>query len=144
MPMNRDRYPPDWADIALALKQSANWTCQNCGRPCRLPGESDEDLIERIESNHPAWIKELRWWEADGDSAIEIRKLGRFTLTVAHPNHDLENPNAELRAWCTVCHCRHDLKAMPTKIRLKREWHGQLSLFPSILERMPCHSEKHH
>lgn len=28
---NRDRYPDDWNEIALAVKQAAGWTCQGCG-----------------------------------------------------------------------------------------------------------------
>jgi hypothetical protein len=53
--MNRNRYPPDWDAIALAIKVATNWTCQSCGRPCRLPGEADEALIQRIEFEHPEW-----------------------------------------------------------------------------------------
>jgi hypothetical protein len=55
-------------------------------------------------------------------------KLVRFTLTTAHPNHDPWNLEAELKAWCSVCHCRYDLKAMGTKRRLKLEMNGQLNL----------------
>lgn len=85
--------------------------------------------VERIETEHPDWADDLREWQEDDEfGAIEIPKLGRFTLTVAHPNHDPENPNAELRAWCAPCHCRYDLKAMATKRRLKLERNGQLTL----------------
>lgn len=129
MPMNRADYPDNWEAIALSVKTAANWTCQNCGRPCRCPGESDDDLIDRIESEHPFWVVELRQFDRDDEfGTVEIRKLTRFTLTTAHLNHDPENPNAELRAWCAPCHCRYDLRAMPTKRRLKRERLGQLNL----------------
>lgn len=53
----------------------------------------------------------------------------RHVLTTAHPNHDPENPEAELRAWCASCHCRYDLKQIPRKQRLKREREGQLTVF---------------
>lgn len=128
MPMDRKRYPPNWEAIALQVKVAANWICEECNRPCRRPGETDEALMERIETEHPDWASDLREWQADGDEAIEIRKLSRFTLTTAHPNHDPENPDAELKAWCSVCHCRYDLKQMGRKQRLKRERAGQLSL----------------
>jgi hypothetical protein len=132
MPMNRNRYPPDWDNIALIIKQTANWTCQSCGKPCRQPGERDDELIERIESKHPAWAADLREWKINADGGrVEIPKLGRFTLTTAHLNHipsDCRHGN--LRALCSVCHCRMDLKAMPVKKQLKREWHGQLRLIP--------------
>lgn len=96
MPMIRDRYPPNWEEIALAKKEAAGWTCEACDRPCRRPGEADEDLIERIESDYPEWAWDLCDYEIDGEKgAIKIPKLGRFTLTTAHPNHDPENPDAD-------------------------------------------------
>lgn len=39
MPMQRDLYPPDWEEIARAVKNRSNWTCQTCGKQCRRPGE---------------------------------------------------------------------------------------------------------
>lgn len=44
-----------------------------------------------------------------------IPAIGRYVLTVAHPNHDPENPDAELRAWCAPCHCRYDLRQKKAK-----------------------------
>lgn len=120
MPMNRKLYPDDWEAIALRIKTAANWTCEACQRPCRRPGESDNELFLRI-TELPEWAGQL--FDMSGNL-----KLTRFTLTTAHPNHDPWNPNAELRAWCSVCHCRYDLKAMGTKRRLKLEMNGQLSL----------------
>ena len=39
MPMDRTRYPPDWEEIARAVKQRANWVCEVCGKQCRRPDE---------------------------------------------------------------------------------------------------------
>lgn len=39
MPMDKPRYPPDWTSIATAIKDAAGWTCQQCGKQCRIPGE---------------------------------------------------------------------------------------------------------
>lgn len=39
MPMDRSRYPANWKQIALAVKEAAGWKCQACGKPCRKPGE---------------------------------------------------------------------------------------------------------
>jgi hypothetical protein len=130
--MQRDRYPPDWDVIALAIKVAANWICQSCARPCRQPEETDDQLIERIESEHPDWADDLREWDTDDEiGVVEIRKLGRFTLTTAHLNHIPEDCDADnLKALCSVCHCRMDLKAMPVKKRLKLEHFGQLRLLP--------------
>ena len=39
MPMERERYPANWKQIALEVKERADWKCQRCGRQCRRPGE---------------------------------------------------------------------------------------------------------
>ena len=37
--MKRELYPPNWPEIARAVKERANWTCEGCGKQCRRPGE---------------------------------------------------------------------------------------------------------
>ena len=39
MPMEKGRYPANWKQIALAVKEEADWRCEACGRQCRRPGE---------------------------------------------------------------------------------------------------------
>ncbi|WP_288220154.1 HNH endonuclease [uncultured Adlercreutzia sp.] len=39
MPMERNRYPEDWQQIATAVKEEADWKCEECGKQCRRPGE---------------------------------------------------------------------------------------------------------
>ena len=39
MPMDRSKYPDDWEQIALAIKEAAGWKCESCGKQCRKPGE---------------------------------------------------------------------------------------------------------
>lgn len=130
MPMNRKLYPDNWEAIALAIKTEVNWTCENCGRPCRRPGESDGDLCDRIGTDQPDWFDDLYEYEQhELWGEVPKLKLTRFTLTVAHLDHRPENcDRSNLRAWCAPCHCRYDLQAMPTKKRLKAERAGQLSL----------------
>ena len=43
MPMDRSKYPPDWDDIATAVKEAAGWKCQPCGKQCYRPGEPVEN-----------------------------------------------------------------------------------------------------
>lgn len=125
MPMNRQLYPPNWEAIALAVKVAANWTCQECGRPCRLPGEARCQLFWRI-SKSLVWCDDLWSGESYGEGDL---KLGRFTLTVAHLNHQPSDCSPEnLRALCAPCHCRYDLAAMAQKRALKAERQGQLIL----------------
>jgi len=104
--MDRALYPPNWDAIALAVKQAANWTCEECGRECWKPGEITSEAIQADRS---------RW--------------ATFTLTVAHLNHRPEDCRPEnLRALCAPCHCRYDLSQMWLKRWLKRERQGQLNL----------------
>lgn len=39
MPMDRKRYPANWKEIATAIKDKSDWTCEICGKQCRRPGE---------------------------------------------------------------------------------------------------------
>ena len=39
MPVDWTRYPDNWDDIARAVKDAADWICQDCGMQCRRPGE---------------------------------------------------------------------------------------------------------
>lgn len=76
MPMQRERYPVNWHDIADAVKEAADWRCQECGKECRRPGQPFD--------------------------------THKSTLTVAHLDHDPENPDARLAALCAPCHLRYD------------------------------------
>ncbi len=129
MPWDRKLYPKDWDTIAYWIKRKANWTCQDCGRPCRRPGETVGDLDARLrEDGHEEWLSVLRTAET-GFEVMGVDKPGQFVLTVAHLNHRPEDCRPEnLRALCAPCHCRMDLKAMATKRRLKAERLGQLQL----------------
>lgn len=39
MPMDRSRYPDNWEEIALLVKEEAGWACEECEKQCRRPGE---------------------------------------------------------------------------------------------------------
>lgn len=125
--MNRKLYPKNWDAIALAIKNAADWHCQQCGRPCRRPSETNEELIGRLT---PEWQEQCYQTEEDEEfGSVEVPKFGRFTLTVAHLNHIPEDCRTEnLKALCSVCHTRYDLSQMAVKRRLKREREGQLRL----------------
>lgn len=113
MPMDRRLYPANWDEIALQIKEAANWSCQQCGRECRRKGETLSEFCTR--RNSP--------W----DEVVEHPQ--KFTLTVAHLDHVPANCDlSNLKALCSGCHCRYDLKAMSLKKRLKRERLGQLTL----------------
>ena len=131
MPMNRALYPKNWEAIALAIKNAANWTCEECDRPCRRPGESVDDFEERLAADAPRWGSDLyEVVETEFGEMPLPTKIGRFTLTTAHLNHQPSDCRPEnLKAWCSVCHCRYDLRAMPTKRQMRLEREGQQNLF---------------
>jgi len=129
MPMNRARYPRNWEAIARRTKQQANWHCEACGKACLLPGEDVLDFLMRTDFT----ISEAVTAFSDERGNLRASKETRFVLTTAHPNHDPENLEAELRAWCSPCHCRYDLAQMGRKRMLRREQEGQLSFNFEIL-----------
>jgi hypothetical protein len=124
MPMNRRLYPPNWEAISRQKKQRANWHCEACHKPCLLPGEEWFDFILRCQ-----WTVGEALAALEDEGEINPNKITRFVLTTAHPNHDPENPEAVLRAWCAPCHARYDLTQMSRKQFLKREREGQGNLF---------------
>lgn len=128
MPMDRRLYPKNWEAIALEVKRQAGWDCEQCHRPCRRPGESVAELIERIDSIQPKWDL---WEEEETEEfgLVEVPKVGRFVLTVAHLNHEPADCRREnLKALCSVCHLRYDARQIRTKRRLKQERRGQLTI----------------
>ena len=141
MPMDRTHYPSNWDEIALAIKKKARWRCQWCDRPCRRPGESVSKFADRIarSKKDACWFPELSVefspWEIEMGEIPLRWYIGKFTLTVAHLDHDPENPNARLAALCAPCHCRYDLRQMARKRHLKAERNGQLSLNLEIQEK---------
>ena len=36
-PMDRSKYPPNWGEIAAAVKRRAGWKCERCGQPHGYP-----------------------------------------------------------------------------------------------------------
>lgn len=133
MPMNRRLYPANWEAIALAIKTEADWTCEECGRPCRIPGVEWMDFVAWLltRGGPDGWYSQTCKEVADDETGEwgVIETPQRFTLTVAHLDHQPENcDRANLRALCAPCHCRYDLKAMPLKKRMKAERLGQLRL----------------
>jgi heterodisulfide reductase subunit B len=94
MPVDWKKYPENWKAIARKVKTDADWHCQGCRKPCRRgTSETWEQFRDRLP---PGLIP-------------EFEKRQRFTLTVAHLDHNPQNCEANnLRALCSVCHLRYD------------------------------------
>jgi len=52
MPMDRSLYPDDWDNIALQVKEKADWTCQRCGKQCYRPGQPALDRRKVLTVHH--------------------------------------------------------------------------------------------
>ncbi len=125
MPMQRSLYPKNWDEIARRIKQSANWHCQQCNKPCLLPKEDFLNFLIRCQFTVGEAIAAF----LDGET-LNPNKDVRFVLTTAHLNHQPEDcRRSNLKALCAPCHCRMDLQAMALKRQLKLERDGQTNLF---------------
>jgi 5-methylcytosine-specific restriction endonuclease McrA len=135
MPMDRSKYPSDWDTIARSIKNRAEWTCQECGRPCRKPGVSWPDFVEFIMEHHHQWYEDTSEEHICDDSGEHghVEKPQRFTLTVAHLNHTpMDCRQSNLKALCAPCHLAYD-RPHHAKVHTgtpyrRREKHGQLRL----------------
>lgn len=126
MPIERNRYPENWPEISLSVKQEANWTCQHCQRPCRKSGETWWEFIERIQGTSHV---DLDWINQTAVSTI-CNYPQRFTLTTAHLDQNPGNNHREnLAALCSVCHLAHDRPFRLANRQRKLERRGQLNLF---------------
>lgn len=99
MPIDQQRYPSDWNQIALSVKEASGWRCQHCQRFCLRPGEKSSSL------------KRSEWTKA--------------TLSVHHANFTPEdNAKENLIALCTPCHI-----ALHGRAKRSNVSPGQLSLW---------------
>ena len=138
---NRHLYPANWKEISLSVRAGANWRCEECGKPCRKPGEAWDEFLDRMGKTRDA----IRWWSITHDvvddeefGMIEIPKPTRFTLTTAHLDHNPANcDRANLKALCAPCHLHYDKEIHARRraeTRSKKSRHdalsiGQMSLF---------------
>lgn len=133
MPMKRELYPDDWEKIAESVKWAAGWRCVECGQTCRMSGESLGAFKDRLREEAENDKEGLYLLALDEILAEVDAHPQRYTLTVAHLNHEPSDCREEnLRAWCAPCHLRYDAdhhgEARREGERLKRIAGGQLTL----------------
>lgn len=101
MPCDYSKYPDNWEEIALRIKEAADWKCETCGLQCRRPGEEFDTHRRTMSVAH----------YPDPDPM----------------NCNPEN----LHALCSGCHLRLDAPLHAARIRYGRNYNGdhQLTLF---------------
>lgn len=52
MPVDWNKYPSDWKEIALRLKAEVDWVCEGCGMQCRKPGEKFDTHVRTLTVAH--------------------------------------------------------------------------------------------
>lgn len=89
MPMDKDKYPAEWKDIALRIKNGCDWVCQFCGMQCRKPGEPF-DTHRRTMSVHHMGVTRPDGSPGDPHDKMDVR-------------------DENLVGLCSACHLRADL-----------------------------------
>lgn len=123
--------------ISLEIRNVAGWRCEQCGRPCRRPGQSWEKfkgwLLTEVQK---PWFEEASEYHLEEETGEwgYVDHPQRFTLTVARVDRDPNNnERANLKALCAPCQLAHNAPAAKAgkqrKRRKRRESNGQLTLF---------------
>lgn len=105
MPMDRSKYPPDWKQISLRIRERDGWRCKWCGVANKAYGARD---------HHGEWHDEdsIHHLNSDVGYALfgdDFPEMFRIVLTVAHIDHDpSNNTDDNLAALCQKCHLNHD------------------------------------
>lgn len=100
----RARYPSDWADVSLRIREREGGRCRFCGVQNNSLYTRDQ-FYGSPDSRGRVILEGL---EAEAVS-LDGAKISRIVLTVAHLNHIPEDCRDEnLAALCQSCHLEHD------------------------------------
>lgn len=58
---DRDRYPVDWREISLLIRDANDWQCQACGQQCRRPGEAYDTQRRTLTVAHWNSVYDSPW-----------------------------------------------------------------------------------
>lgn len=131
MPIDYSRYPADWKTrIVPAVRERSGDLCEGT----RATGFDGPDMrCNAPNMTHIARHEELPWHWIEAERASEA--YGRpflCVLTVAHLDHDEENPDPpldRLAHLCQRCHLHYDAEEKARRGRVKKDAaSGQLPL----------------
>lgn len=112
MPIDYNRYPPNWKTeiVPHVLKRAGN-CCEFCG----LENGREVYAISMTVKDEGRYKHRRMWFrdkmDAKRESITGVVDTVKVVLTVAHLDHDEENHNVKydrLAALCQVCHLRYD------------------------------------
>lgn len=112
----RARYPPDWDQISLRVRQRAGNACEFCGvRNGWLGGRTRDGVFYRANpldcGGRMPRPGERAWCTDRRNGRAERLRIIRIVLTVAHLDHTPENcADENLKALCQRCHLSYDAK----------------------------------
>lgn len=135
-PEMRDRYPENWAEVSLTVRERANQKCE-CRGECgadhpggRCAAPNGEYILRHMDEPARWGFSAKTNTDEKADVRARARRYGKpikVILTVAHLDHQPNNINdSNLRAFCQFCHLRYDRfeharNAVKTKARKRRE-----------------------
>lgn len=101
---DKSRYPADWKQISLRIRERDGWKCKQCGVPNKARGARDH-YGEWHEENAIHAMNSTDGYLLFGDFPDMIT----IVLTCAHLDHDPSNNDDDnLAAYCQRCHLAHD------------------------------------
>lgn len=128
MPMDLSRYPADWMDISLRIRERAGWRCEWCGVP--------NGVWIRRHQHNPATYDLLTGYDGPGASKVilTVHHMGADHEDGSpgdrHDKHDVRDAN--LAALCQRCHFLADLDIHIANAAAARRWRrvlaGQLEM----------------
>jgi len=138
----RGSYPPEWADVSLAVKVAARFRCVRCGHPGArwVPEARDiQRYVWTLYSKRLVATLHPRIDRVAGGSYVRSGVLPCDRRCVGHPRHDcrqrtltvhhLDNNKANLCWWnlaalCQVCHLEIQAKVAleATYLHPHSEW----------------------
>lgn len=114
-PENRARYPNDWPKIRARILARAKNCCERCGVQNHAIGGRSRDGVFLPALPGGESLLRLEWPKPGEHAAcgagdrVEVLRVFRIVLTVAHLNHTPEDCSDEnLQALCQRCHLAHD------------------------------------
>lgn len=131
MPLDASKYPKNWRDISLRIRERDGWCCKFCGVPNGAiiqRSDIDAEYFIWYDTEHDVWCYPSGEWIRMSEIPEEyvLSRPVRIVLTTAHLNHDTtDNSDENLAALCQLHHLRHDAKHHAANAKATRQRKAQ-------------------